>query len=227
MAQDNRHGIIFRNDNPSAAASSRSHVARTLKERAIEIWARRQLGRIEHERRVLAIASKLFDLTTHLHGLGALHRKVLRMAALLHDVGRRFGEKNHPADGARMIEDECFLPLTRRQRRAVMYLTRYHRGAVPALGYDGILRKGDGRKELRILLALLRAADALDSRQLDPPVLALALKGRKLSITCYIEEDCARSRKTFRRRKKFRLLEEVLRMRVEVEVRHAETVEHV
>jgi hypothetical protein len=58
-------------------------------------------------------------------------------------------------------------------------------------------------------------------------VLALALKGRKLSITCYIEEDCARSRKTFRRRKKFRLLEEVLRMRVEVEVRHAETVEHV
>jgi exopolyphosphatase/guanosine-5'-triphosphate,3'-diphosphate pyrophosphatase len=235
MAQDNRHGPILRTDNsPAAGASSRlaevpygpAH-ARTLKERAAEHWARRQLGRIEHERRVLAIASKLFDLTARLHRLDRSHRRTLRMAALLHDVGRRFGEKNHPSDGARMIEEDGYLPLAPRQRRAVVYLTRYHRGAVPRLGYDGILRRGDGRKDLLIVLALLRAADALDSRQLDPPVLSLALRGRRLSITCFIEEDCPKSRKTFRRRKKFRLLEEMLRMRVEVEVRQAETVEHV
>ena len=176
---------------------------------------------------MLAIATKLFDLTAHLHELDATDRRVLRMAALLHDVGRRFGEKNHPSDGARMIEEDGYLPLTGRQRRAVVFLTRYHRGAVPRLGYDGILKRGDGRKDLLIVLALLRAADALDNRQLDPPVLSLALKARRLSITCYIEEECAKSRKTFRRRKKFRLLEEVLRMRVEVEVRQAETVEHV
>jgi exopolyphosphatase/guanosine-5'-triphosphate,3'-diphosphate pyrophosphatase len=217
MAQDNRRRIILRDDNSSAAGPSRLR-SLSLKERAAATWARRQLGRIGHERRVLAIASALFDLTAHLHELGAAHRKVLRMASLLHDVGRRFGEKNHPADGARMIEDEAYLPLSDRQRRAVMYLTRYHRGAVPEAGYDGILRKGDGRKPLRIVLALLRAADALDSRQLDPPVLSLTLKGSRLSITCFVEQECPRSRKTFRRRKKFRLLEEVLQARVEVQL---------
>jgi len=236
MAQDNRHGTNLPRDNSTVDAPSRPHAipfaqspanAKTLKERATESWARRQLGRIEHERRVLAIATKLFDLTAHLHKLEVPHRKILRMAALLHDVGRRFGEKNHPSDGARMVEEDGYLPLSSRQRRAVTYLTRYHRGAVPRLGFDGILRRGDGRKDLRIVLALLRVADALDSRQLDPPVLSLALKGRKLSITCFIDEDCAKSRKTFRRRKKFRLLEETLRMRIEVEVRQAETVEHV
>src|SRR5690348_6112154 len=159
MAQDNRRGTNLHRDNSIADAPSRLHGtipfahspanAKTLKERATESWARRQLGRIEHERRVLTIATKLFDLTAHLHQLHAPHRKVLRMAALLHDVGRPFGEKNHPSDGAGMIEEDGYLPLSGRQRRAVVYLTRYHRGAVPRLGYDGILRKGDGRKELR------------------------------------------------------------------------------
>src|SRR3954471_16562851 len=89
----------------------------TLKEGACAKWARRQLGSAEHERRVLLIATKLFDLTTRLHALQPRDRQTLRLAALLHDVGRHFGEKNHPADGARMIEDDGYIPLSTRQRR--------------------------------------------------------------------------------------------------------------
>ena len=198
----------------------------TIRERIAAAYARRQLKSLEHERRVLSIASKLFDLTGQLHELRPRDRRTLRLAALLHDVGRRFGERNHPADGARMILDDLTLPISVRQRRAVAYLTRYHRGAVPRIGFDDILRRGDRRKAMVKILALLRAADALDNRQLHPPTIAIALKGRKLSIICFVETDVNRARKVYRRRKKFRLLEELLGLKVDVDVQRAHTVQH-
>jgi len=198
----------------------------SLREHAATTYARRQLKRLDHEHRVLVIATKLFDLTEDVHELTPRDRRLLRLAALLHDIGRRFGEKNHPADGARMIEEDSYLPITARQRRALSYLTRYHRGAVPRLGFDGILRDGDGRKSLMKILALLRAADVLDSRQLRPPTLAIALKGGRLSINCFVQSDLNKARKVYRRRKKFRLLEELLDLKVDVAVERAHTVAH-
>ena len=202
----------------------------TLREQAAATYARRHLKSLDHELRVLVIATKLFDLTDEVHELRPRDRRTLRLAALLHDVGRRFGERNHPADGAQMIADDHTLPISTRQRRAIAYLTRYHRGAVPRAGYDGILCRGDRRKPLMRVLALLRAADALDNRQLHPPTIAIAFKdakaGRKLSIICFVESDLAKARKVFRRRKKFRLLEELLDLKVEVEVERAHTVAH-
>jgi exopolyphosphatase / guanosine-5'-triphosphate,3'-diphosphate pyrophosphatase len=227
------YGSRLRSDPPpQITAHHPAHSRRpplTLKERAAELYARRQLGRVAHERRVLSIATNLFDLAlaNGSHQLEAKHRRVLRLAALLHDVGRRFGEKNHPADGARMIEEDGYLPLSAWQRRAVAYLTRYHRGAVPAVGYDDPLKRGDGRKALRAVLALLRAADSLDSRQLDAPSIAIAIKGKRLSITCFVSDGFNRARKVFKRRKKFRLLEEMMGMKVSVDVRAVNRVAHV
>jgi exopolyphosphatase/guanosine-5'-triphosphate,3'-diphosphate pyrophosphatase len=197
-----------------------------MRERAAAHYARRQLKSLDHELRVLAIATKLFDLTHDLHNLRPRDRRTLRLAALLHDVGRRFGERDHPAEGAQMILDDQTLPLSARQRRAVAYLTRYHRGAVPRAGFDEILRRGDRRKSLLAILALLRAADALDNRQLHPPTLAHALKGRELLINCFVESDGNRARKALRRRKKFRQLVELLDVKVEVDVQRAHTVQH-
>jgi hypothetical protein len=77
------------------------------------------------------------------------------------------------------------------------------------------------------LLALLRAADALDSRSLETPRLVFALGGRpqrlpvELRVHCYLHADTPKARKVYRRRKKFRLLEDVLGCRVEIEIAHA------
>jgi exopolyphosphatase/pppGpp-phosphohydrolase len=199
----------------------------STKEVAARQYARRQLQSIEHERRVCAIADALFTRTAPLHRLTSRHRRLLRLAALLHDVGRRFGDKDHPVRGAEMIaRDRRWLLLTTRQRRALVYLTRYHRGAVPNLGYDGILRRRDGRKELLLVLALLRMADSLDNRQLESPHILISQRGRKLSIACMIDsaDELTRARKVFRRRKKLRLLEELLDITIDVEVRSAALV---
>lgn len=195
-----------------------------LKQHGAERWVARRLGAVDHERRVAAIASTLFDLTADIHELGMPQRRLLRLASILHDVGRSVDRKSHPAEGARMIAADSTLPLTAAERRCLCYLTRYHRGAVPQNGYAEYLTGADDRKAMHRLLALLRAADALDSRSAVVPRLVIAMRGRRIAVTCYLDEDCSRARRIYRRRKKHRLLEEVLGCRLEVDIRLAEAV---
>jgi hypothetical protein len=74
---------------------------------------------------------------------------------------------------------------------------------------------------MRKVLGLLRAADALDGRQHDAPHVRIKLRDRKLKIRCHLNTDCRRARKFFSRRKKFRLLEELFGVKVDVGVRDA------
>jgi len=192
-----------------------------LRQHAVEKWVLRQLGSIDHERRVKEIASKLFDLTWPLHGLGRAERRLLSLAAAVHDVGRSIDDDTHPQQGADMLVEADHLPLSSSQRRALAYLTRYHRGKVPDCGADEVLRRTDDHEALRMTLALLRAADSLDSRQIASPRLVFALLDRRLFITCYLDSDTPKARKVYSRRKKFRLLEELLDCRVDVQIAHA------
>jgi exopolyphosphatase/pppGpp-phosphohydrolase len=199
---------------------------RCPRHQTIERWVARQLGAVEHERRVTTIASSLFELTWPLHQLAEGQLEMLRLAAVVHDVGRSIHNKTHPVQGARMVLSESSLPLTMTERRALAYLTLYHKGPVPDAGRDAVLSRSDDADRLRQVLSLLRAADALDSRSLESPRLVFALVGRAtrlptLHVTCYLKTACAKTRRVYQRRKKFRLLEELLACQVEIEVAQA------
>jgi len=189
-----------------------------LQQKAVESWVRRQLGSVDHEKRVAEISARLFDLTWPLHGLGRPDRKLLRLAAIVHDVGRSIDDERHPQEGARMVLDADHLPLSASERRALAYLTRHHRGKVPDAGCDRILGRTDDHERLRLTLALLRAADALDSRAIESPRLVFALLDRRLQITCYLAANIPKARKVYARRKKFRLLEELLGCDVDLRI---------
>jgi exopolyphosphatase/guanosine-5'-triphosphate,3'-diphosphate pyrophosphatase len=181
-------------------------------------WVTRCLGTVRHEDRVVEIAGRLFQLTSHQHGLPASDLRLLRVAVVVHDVGRSIDEETHPRQGARMLLKEPNLPLDEHERRWLAYLTRYHRGAVPDVRCDGILRRSDPHARLRLLLALLRAADGLDSRSLDAPRLSFTMTNKKLRITCRLDDESPKASRAFTRRKKFRLLEELLDVRVDVRI---------
>jgi hypothetical protein len=228
-----------RNESPSSPLASPRF---KVKFAAAERWASRRLGTVAHERRVATIAESLFDLTSRILALGAADGRLLQLAAVVHDVGRSVAKAEHPAKGARMLLSDTRLPLSASERRAVAYLTRYHKGRVPPAGEDSILHRGDPHQRLRRVLALLRSADALDSRSLRPPRLVFALDSGSaarprlagadpsrrrpgvLRVTCYLNKDCAESRRVYRRRKKFRLLEELTGLRVEVDIARAEAL---
>ena len=192
---------------------------------AVQRWVRRRLGRVDHELRVAEIAATVFDLTAPLHGLDrGSDARLLRLASVVHDVGRAVDDAEHPAIGAAMLLRDQSLPLSAAERRALAYLTLYHRGAVPAAGEDDVLHSEDDHARLLKLLGLLRCADGLDSRSLESPRLVFALLGGagaqppRLCVTCYLQADTEKLRRVYQRRKKFRLLEQTMGCRVEVQV---------
>jgi exopolyphosphatase/guanosine-5'-triphosphate,3'-diphosphate pyrophosphatase len=197
------------------------------RQQAVERWVARRLGNIGHELRVKQIATKLFDLTWPLHSLRGRHRRLLAMAAVIHDVGRSVDDRTHPQQGRKLIAKANSLPISPKTRRALMYLTRFHRGQVPPEMADNILKSDDDHQALRLLLALLRAADSLDSRTVESPRLVFAMRDRRLHIACYLNEESPKARKVFGRRKKFRLLEDLLECRVELHIFQAEALQMV
>ena len=110
------------------------------------------------------------------------------------------------------------LPITPQQRRAVAYLVRYHAGRIPALRQDEILQPGDGRRKLLILLALLRAADGLDSRRISSPAIIAKMRSRRLRVRCIVPRRVSRARRILHRKAKFQLLEQTLGLRVKLRV---------
>ena len=71
--------------------------------RAARRWVARRLGDVAHEDAVAAAAATLFDLTRPLHALNRADRRLLRLGAMVHDVGRCVCNDEHPAEGARML----------------------------------------------------------------------------------------------------------------------------
>lgn len=214
---------------PAIREASRADTARhRARFSAAEQWVARHLGRTDHELRVAEITATVLDLTARLHRYTAADARLLQLAALVHDVGRCVDDAEHPVHGAAMVLSDTSLPLAAAERRALAYLTLYHRGTVPAAGYDDVLHAEDDHARLLGLLGLLRCADGLDSRSLESPRIVLALvagpapAGPTLRVSCYLKTDSEKVRRVYQRRKKFRLLEETLGCRVEVTVAQAQ-----
>ena len=128
-----------------------------------------------------------------------------------------------------ILADES-LPIAAQDRRALAYLTLYHRGGVPAAGEDDVLHPEDDHAGLLTVLGMLRCADGLDSRSLESPRLVFALLdgGRAprhtLRVTCYLQTDSDKARRIYQRPKKFRLLEQTLGCDVKVDVASAQAL---
>jgi len=127
-----------------------------------------QLGRRYHfdERHGLAVAQmacRLFDATVKLHELGPEDRTLLRLAAVLHDVGDFINPGSHHKHSQYIIENSDIMGLTAAQRTLTGVVARYHRRALPSLRHASYRALDDKeQRRVRYLAALLRVADALD-----------------------------------------------------------------
>lgn len=130
-----------------------------------------------HATQVDRLACVLFDGLGSLHELGPSDRQVLRVAALLHDVGDFISSAAHHKHTQYIIEASDLMGLSREQRSVVACVARYHRRAMPSPKHALYKRLSPAdKKRVRKLASILRVADALDRghrsrvRQLDVKV---------------------------------------------------------
>ncbi len=117
-----------------------------------------------HGQHVTMLATRLFDELRDEHGLGDRERLLLKVAALLHDVGIYISLRAHHKHSQYILAASQIFGLSYEETAVVANLARYHRRGTPQLSHVPYvaLDKQD-RLLVNKLSAILRIANALDA----------------------------------------------------------------
>lgn len=129
---------------------------------ACEIGVRYKTDR-KHADHVAQFAQQLFRELQHLHALDPKYELVLRVAAVLHEVGMFISPREHHKHSLYILLQTEIFGLSTSDREMVALLARYHRRYNPEPNHPTF---SDLTREERMIVfklaALLRMADALD-----------------------------------------------------------------
>lgn len=129
---------------------------------AREIGAKYKTDR-KHAEHVAGFAQQIFRELQHLHGLDPRHELLLRVAAILHEVGMFISPREHHKHSLYILLNTEIFGLSTRDRTLVALLARYHRRYNPEPNHPQFSDLGrEDRMVVFKLAALLRVADALD-----------------------------------------------------------------
>ena len=191
------------------------------------IAAAMQLGRRyhfdeRHATQVASVASELFDGTAELHVLGDKSRAILRVAALLHDIGDFINPRSHHKHTQYIIENSDLMGLNPEMRRMTALVARYHRRAHPALRHAPYKSlSAENRDRVKALSAVLRVADALD-RGHQSKVEGLEVKLKKNSVVLDVTARSDMALEVWTVERKADLFREVFGRDVRVKVRESD-----
>ena len=147
------------------SALPQGKAAREASLKKLQAWSAFMDSDLQHSRRVSRFAVQIHDSLAH-HGLlkGADKNscELLKAAAMVHEVGRFAGNKNHHKSTQRMVNKlDGIVGWTRQEVKTMASVARYHRGALPQasrLRHIPIAQ----RKIITLLAGILRLANALD-----------------------------------------------------------------
>lgn len=133
-----------------------------------------------HARHVARLALSLFDQLPDLHGLGEADRRILLVAAVLHDVGQFISYRKHHKHSLYLIFNSDVPNVSAAELQLVALVARYHRRAEPKEEHFlyGALGESE-RRRVRNLASLLRVADALDREHLQRVESVRPLPGKR------------------------------------------------
>ncbi|MDR2965519.1 MAG: HD domain-containing protein [Treponema sp.] len=116
-----------------------------------------------HGRHVAGHCMMLFDALTKEHGMNKRHRKMLEIAAILHDVGTYIRASGHQKHGQYIVANSEIFGLHNDELNIIANVISYHRGDPPSQSDIEYIKL---QREERILVlkmaSILRVADALD-----------------------------------------------------------------
>jgi exopolyphosphatase / guanosine-5'-triphosphate,3'-diphosphate pyrophosphatase len=158
-----KEGVLL--DLVADLTSHRRHAER-LEEQAYAgalVLGRRYMFDEAHGVQVAGLAVELFDQLPDLHGLREDERRILRAAAVLHDLGVYVSPDKHHKHSQYLIANSELPGFTPREIQMVAAVARYHRKGEPAAHHAEFMALDEQqRAQVVKLSALLRIAAALD-----------------------------------------------------------------
>jgi len=116
-----------------------------------------------HAKHVAHLSSLLFHQLRDEHRLDPWYELLLRIAALLHDVGSFISIRSHHKHSMYLIRNSEIFGLNRKNILLIALIARYHRRSSPKPSHEGYATLDrESRLVVAKLAALLRIADALD-----------------------------------------------------------------
>ncbi|HEX8091907.1 MAG TPA: Ppx/GppA phosphatase family protein [Blastocatellia bacterium] len=171
-----------------------------VRSRSVLSVARRYDYDVLHSHHVARLATRIFDGTHDLHGLGEDERKLLQYAALLHDIGYHIAHNNHHRHGLYLIKNSEMPGFTGGEIAMLSTLVRYHRGSMPKKSRDNRSRREHEdfysleraqRSTLLRLAAILQIADGLDrSHRQAVGDVSCELQGASVTFVVVCEGEC-------------------------------------
>ncbi len=128
-----------------------------------QLLAHRYHADRSHGQQVRRLCTQLFDQLQELHHLSRHDRLLLKVAAILHEVGTYINPKQHHRHSQYIILNSEIFGLSRHDVEIVGLLARYHRHSAPTTD-DHSYAELELTDRLRVqkLAALLRVADAME-----------------------------------------------------------------
>ena len=117
---------------------------------------------VSHARIVSELTVRLFDELQADHGLTPRHRLLLRIAALLHEIGSVVSPRAHHKHSYYLIANSEIFGLNRDEIELVALIARYHRRSPPKPSHaEYMTLSRPSRVLVNKMAAILRMADAL------------------------------------------------------------------
>jgi len=116
-----------------------------------------------HCRHVADFTMTLFDALAQEHGMSRRERVMLKVAALVHDIGMFIKASSHNLHGQYIVVNSEIFGFRREELNIIGNVIRYHRGNAPSAGdIDYIVLEREERILVLKMASLLRVADSLD-----------------------------------------------------------------
>ena len=191
---------------------------RNLRRESVEDLARRCNWQERHARHVARLATDLFDGTAELHGLGQHERELLKLGALLHDIGEHVSVEGHDKHTAYLIQHGRLRGFAPDEVAVLACLGRFHRRGNPKLSFEPFASLAPARRErVTKLIALLRIADGLD-RSHGGSVEGIGVKLENRRVRLLVQATGDIDLELWGLRRKQELFERVFELPLEVEV---------
>ena len=144
-----------------------------------------------HAQHVAAMANLLFTELSPFHKFDERTRALLRVAALLHDIGITINYYDHPRHSAYLVENARLFGLTHREQMLVSVIAGWHNGASIKYFRNRIYSEfldeadWDATRKLALMLALSETLDETQTRAIRR--IAPVIADNKKKVTIYYE----------------------------------------